>query len=63
MNNISIPLDIENIPVVNTTINNDNSIVIEVESTEKVFAATSAVNLLISYMVLIMPFYYAICLF
>lgn len=35
MNNISIPLDIENIRVLNTTINNDNSIVIEVESTEK----------------------------
>jgi len=35
MNNISIPLDIENIRVLNTVINNDNSIVIEVESTEK----------------------------
>ena len=35
MNNISVPLDIKNIRVLNTVVNNDNSIVIEVESTER----------------------------
>ncbi len=45
MNNISLPLDIENIRVLNTPIDNDNSIVIEVEKLpKKVFAATNAVN-------------------